>query len=241
MEFRQLQTVASNASEGSTEVLLTGTILHDPSEIPMEFSYDPPPSSDLPYQLSSSDDDDDDDEPLMETDEDFDDDDDRLITAMGAMTSTCGTYAVVERHGLLVLPRKPKDVTEGDYQIDLSNLNSNANANANAAPQTPPEKIKRQSPVRRMSLKRVLKRRSSEDSASLASTGAKSATKEQKEAPPPPSPTLLERTYSNPPLPYELEYGAKIQVVCIHDGWVTLARNQGFLYVDHSQLVKGET
>lgn len=226
-ELLQLRTVASNASESSTEVLLTGKIM--PEEIaPMELSYSQNKADSYDedgYDVSSSEDE-------NEIDDDFDDDDDRMITAVGAFSSTCGTYAVAEKNGLLVLPRKPKDVTEADYTSHIKTSSSTASS---TAPLTPPKNIvsspsKFASTGRRLSWKLSRKKSSQENSPS--------STVADTDIPLQQPPSLLQRTYSNPPLPYELEYGAKVQVVSIEDGWVTLARNKGFLYVDNLQLVK---
>jgi len=113
----------------------------------------------------------------------------------------CGTYAVRDPAGLLVLPRKPKNVSGRDhgYTSSLKRLPSPSRPSHDTSPQ--------------------LKRPKKYESAVSA-------------------PQWWTKSFSDPPLPYELEYGRRVQVVTIEDGWVKLARNMGFLYVDSNQLVK---
>lgn len=151
-------------SESSTEVAVSGLVVAADAD---------PASSPRP----SSDDEDD--------DSDFSDDDDRVLTGVGAMTSTCGTYAVADERGVLVLPRKPDD--RGSRESSPRSSRDYDDDDAWRAPDA-------------------------DDAADDDVRGAR--------------------------LPYELEHGSRVQIVCVEDGWATLARGEGFLYVDDAQLVK---
>ena len=193
-ELLRLKTVASNSSDCSTEVILTdGNSNENFSPIGSCQS-----DQDVEYDISSSDEDE---------DFDFDDDNERVSTAIGVISSDCGTYAVADQDGLLVLPRKPSDVDlrERSYSSSLKRP-------------TPPSPRSRISASFKPTSKSPIFKFGNEKSK---------------------KPSSLEKTYNDPPLPYEIKYGSKVQVVTIEDGWVTLARNAGYLFVDNKQLVKG--
>lgn len=128
-----------------------------------------------------------------ESESDFDDDESRVYTSLCTISSTCGTYVVTDRNGLLVLPRKPKDI-ETDFTAQRYSSSLSPTASHLPSLHTTP--------------------------GSVSSPGSI-------------VPTLNISEYSNPPLPYQLEFGAKVQVVSIDEnGWVTLARNAGYLFID---------
>lgn len=199
-ELLQLRTVASNTSESSTEVILSGNLENRYTQKSVSFDEDN-------FNLSSSDEED--------YDEDFDDEEDRVLTAIGFVSSTCGTYAVTDKSGLIVLPRKPEDADSENHNYTSSLRRSYSPSFKPVGPHSSPAPKKKE--------------------AHTAPTSPLAGMDDLKMSSP-----ILKKTYAEPPLPYELKYGAKVQIVSINDNWATLARNGGYLYVDSSQLAKGE-
>jgi len=155
--------------------------------------------------------------------EEFDAEEARYLTGISEASSTCGTYAVADRQGLVVLRQRPQEGDSGSGRapsgqgMDGTKSICTVVGGGTFFPQS---------------------------NRSENRSDSESSLKEQREAM---NDTVEdvwkggsgeEGTKLNRSLPYVVKYGERVQVVDAEDGWVKLARGRGFLYASGSQLVK---
>eukprot|EP00522_Entomoneis_paludosa_P008197 CAMPEP_0172454638 /NCGR_PEP_ID=MMETSP1065-20121228/11563_1 /TAXON_ID=265537 /ORGANISM="Amphiprora paludosa, Strain CCMP125" /LENGTH=639 /DNA_ID=CAMNT_0013206993 /DNA_START=354 /DNA_END=2273 /DNA_ORIENTATION=+ len=158
-----------------------------------------------------------------------------IIAGMATLTGPCGTYAVRDPHGLVVLPHDPRRKT-----LDDAVLKESASTNLVSGPDI-------LGPI-------VMKpanflEESKQDPPAPPNPEMESPSSQQAHTG---QSFLLQSTASldfeddvdkgdpnvNEVEPVRVEFGQKLQVVTFEDGVATLARNQGYICATYSQLAK---
>mmetsp|Transcript_17028 Transcript_17028/g.46670 ORF Transcript_17028/g.46670 Transcript_17028/m.46670 type:complete len:697 (+) Transcript_17028:428-2518(+) len=180
---------------------------------------------------------------------------DKIITGMATLVGPCGTYAVRDPQGLMVLPHDPRKKS-----IDESVLKESVSANAGsmATPHRSSKPMMANADNKQLSTPRAV---------------FIEETKEDLPPPPPPAELELESPSSQQactggssfvmqstnslaaldfeeggganaavaavaPEPFHVQFGQKLQVVSFREGVAQLARNRGYICASHSQLAK---
>jgi len=152
--------------------------------------------------------------------EDFDAEEARYMAGISEASSTCGTYAVADHQGLVVLRQRPRD-------------NNNGNSEGSTTGSTGAD-----DPMRALMIAQA-----SHIGPSSISGSECSVTREQRDGQDDTVEDVWKEEGSDDgegsrSLPYVLRYGERVQVVDAQDGWVKLSRGRGYLYASGSQLVK---
>jgi Zinc finger, C3HC4 type (RING finger) len=186
-------------------------------------------NNELSLALREEENSDDDDDGESNDDDDDEEDEEafdlnKIITGMATLSGPCGTYAVREKGGLVVVradPRRRRNDSNNDNKKNddptTTTIILERKSSKESSESTTPEEGETDE-------------KKEEDGDVVAATATAAAEEEQE---------LLLLVQEGPQSPIPLEYGQTVQVVAFEDGVAKLARSKGYVLGNSSQLVKG--